>query len=345
MTRFAALLTLLSVACNRTPPPPLAHESSKLAAPAKASTSATTAPDARSSVPSLVAPTETTARPYRFEAAERVVAIGDLHGDLASAREALRLAGAIDEQDHWAGGKLILVQVGDQLDRGDDEPEILSLLDRLSLEASQAGGAVHVLNGNHELMNSVGDLRYVTPDGMRDYASVPLPASAQLPAGFPAEARGRAAAFSPGSELMRKLATRNTIAIVGDTVFAHAGILPKHVRYGVGRINDEVRRFFRGEANTLPEVVASDDAPVWTRVYGGATTAPACRDLEAVLTALGVKRMVVGHTVQQAGITQACDGRVYRVDVGLSDYYGQNPTQVLELTPNGVKILGAEKAQ
>ncbi len=34
----------------------------------------------------------------------RVVAIGDLHGDLEAARSALRLAGAIDEQDQWIGG-------------------------------------------------------------------------------------------------------------------------------------------------------------------------------------------------------------------------------------------------
>lgn len=345
MTRFAALLVLLSVACNRTPPPPLAHDSAKLPAPGKSAAPVST-PPVKSAAPALVAPTETPERPYRFEAAERVVAIGDLHGDLPSAREALRLAGAIDEQDRWVGGKLVVVQVGDQLDRGDDEPEILSLLERLSVEASEAGGAVHVLNGNHELMNSVGDLRYVTPDGMRDYANVPSPASAEFPPGFPPEARGRAAAFAPGSELMRKLAARNTIAIVGDTVFAHAGLLPKHVRYGIGRINDEVRRFFRGEAKGLPEVMASEDAPVWTRVYGGTTTNRACRELESVLTALGVKRMVVGHTVQQAGITKACDGRVYRVDVGLSDYYGaNNQTQVLELTANGAKVLGAEKAE
>jgi hypothetical protein len=37
-------------------------------------------------------------------AAERVVAIGDIHGDLDATRRALRLAGAIGEQDTWTGG-------------------------------------------------------------------------------------------------------------------------------------------------------------------------------------------------------------------------------------------------
>lgn len=256
-------------------------------------------------------------------------------------REALRLAGAIDEKDRWVGGKLVLVQVGDQLDRGDDEPEILRLLDALTTEAARSGGAVHVLNGNHEIMNVAGDLRYVTEDGFRDYASVPT--DVKLPPHISPAARGRAAAFRPGSEISRRLAERNTVAIVGDTLFAHAGILPKHVQYGIGRINDEVRRFFRGEVAALPEVVGGDDAPVWTRVFGGPSpSVDACRELDAVLTALSVKRLVVGHTVQKSGVTSACDARVFRVDVGLSDYYGHNPTQVLEIRPSGVKVLGAD---
>jgi hypothetical protein len=48
-------------------------------------------------------------------------------------RAALRLAGALDEHDHWTGGRLVVVQTGDQLDRGDDEPEILDLLERLEM--------------------------------------------------------------------------------------------------------------------------------------------------------------------------------------------------------------------
>lgn len=310
-----------------------------LAAP---STPAPPSSTTQKSLGAVVASVDRAQRPYRFPAAERVVALGDLHGDLASAREALRLAGAIDAKDAWVGGKMVLVQVGDQLDRGDDEPQILALLEQLQRDGAKTGGAVHVLNGNHELMNAVGDLRYVTEDGMRDYAAVAVDEGSRLPRGLPSEMRGRAAAFAPGSELARKLAERNTILIVGDTVFAHAGVLAKHVRYGVGRINDEVSSFLLGRNPTLPEVVASDDAPVWTRLYGGATNDQTCKELDAVLTALEVKRMVVGHTVQQAGVTSACGEKVYRVDVGLSDYYGKhNATQVLELTAKGAKILAA----
>ena len=55
---------------------------------------------------------------------ERIIAIGDLHGDIDKTRDALRLAGVLGPGDHWTGGKTMVVQVGDQLDRGDDEIKV-----------------------------------------------------------------------------------------------------------------------------------------------------------------------------------------------------------------------------
>lgn len=236
-----------------------------------------------------------------------------------------------------------MVQVGDQLDRGNDEKEILDLFERLRSEAAAAGGAFHVLNGNHELMNVVGDLRYVTEEGLRDF-DAEAAEGASLPSSVPPAARGRALAFRPGARYAKLLAGRNTILIVGDTLFAHAGVLPKHVAYGVGRINTEVSRFMRGESSRLPEVAAAEDAPVWTRLYGAEELSQeACETLGSVLSALSVKRLVVGHTVQRRGISSACGERVFRVDVGLSDFYGDNPTQVLEIRGTETRVLTAKR--
>ena len=65
--------------------------------------------------------------PTRCPGVPRIVAIGDLHGDLDACRRALRLGGAIDDADRWIGGDLVVVQTGDQLDRGDDEQAIIDL--------------------------------------------------------------------------------------------------------------------------------------------------------------------------------------------------------------------------
>ena len=78
--------------------------------------------------------------PTRYPEPARLVALGDLHGDLAATRAALRIAGAIDEQDQWIGDDLVVVQTGDILDRGGDELEILTLLENLATQARSAGG-------------------------------------------------------------------------------------------------------------------------------------------------------------------------------------------------------------
>ena len=60
-------------------------------------------------------------------------------------------------------------QVGDQLDRGNDEIQILYFLERLEREAERAGGKLHILNGNHETMNVAGRFNYATLPGLADF--------------------------------------------------------------------------------------------------------------------------------------------------------------------------------
>jgi hypothetical protein len=281
--------------------------------------------------------------PLRSALGERIVAVGDLHGDLAATRAALRLAGAIDASDHWSGGKSIVVQTGDQIDRGDDDRKVLDLLGRLTDEAKKAGGALHVLNGNHETMNAAGDFRYVTPGGFRAFADFKAGDGAETPAlaRFGRIERGRALAFIAGGPYARKLAERQTILLLGDSVFVHGGVTDVHVRYGVDRINAEVSRFLRGELASLPPFLERDDAPMWARVYSSdPVPARACAMLEQVLAELGARRMVVGHTVQKSGISHACGQRVFRIDVGLSSFYG-GPCQVLEIRGRDVRVLRA----
>ena len=91
--------------------------------------------------------------------AGRLIAIGDVHGDLGATRAALRLGGAIDGDDRWIGAGLTVVQTGDQLDRGDEERQIVDLFSRLAKDAAKSGGRVVALNGNHEIMNVQGDFR------------------------------------------------------------------------------------------------------------------------------------------------------------------------------------------
>src|SRR3954470_11632582 len=207
----SAFALTLAVACGKTAPPSLPDAGTERQRPAKPAT------------PVKVEPAPTDAS-FQLPAAERIVAIGDLHGDVNALRAALRLGGAIDEAGRWIGKKLVVVQTGDQLDRGDDEPQIIELFARLRAEAQAAGGAVHVLNGNHEVMNVQADFRYVTPDGFHDFSGGhPDALHEQLTRSLPAEQRGRSAAFLPGGEIARRLSVQPITLQVGGNVFVHGG--------------------------------------------------------------------------------------------------------------------------
>ena len=102
---------------------------------------------------------------------ERVVAFADVHGAYEELTALLRTTGVVDAGLRWSGGRTHLVSLGDLLDRGADSRRVMDLLMRLQEEAAAAGGRVHVVLGNHEAMNVLGDLRYVDPGEYAAYAA------------------------------------------------------------------------------------------------------------------------------------------------------------------------------
>lgn len=306
--------------------------------------------------------------PSVLPAVPRVIAVGDLHGDLQKTRRAFQLAGLINDQDRWIGGSTTVVQVGDILDRGDHELQILFWLERLQQEAARAGGAVHVLNGNHETMNVAGQYRYVTTGGMHGFkrwqqvASVESalrttcncgnvsshlkaamhgagsPASISAVAGNEELRLARTAALQPGGEVTRRFFARHpTVLQVGSTVFVHGGLLPEHADIGITRINKETQEWMLGKRGSSsgpkPSFLSGRSAVVWSRHYSAEDAARCDCDLlaEALRRVPGAQRMVVGHTIQGRGINSACGGKVYRIDVGMSKGCGNNSPEVLEI--------------
>lgn len=277
----------------------------------------------------------------RYPQAPRLVAVGDLHGDIHATRRVLRLAGAIDEAGSWIGGDLVLVQTGDQLDRGDGEIAIFDLFDELAVQAAAAGGAVHALNGNHELMNVEGKMRYVTPGGFAAFARHPdLAGLGPPPAGVDLAEWPRRAAFAPGGPFALRLARRNVVTIVGDSVFVHGGVLPPAVVYGLAKLNDESQRWLRGDVAEPPSILLSRWGPVWSRHYSKEPDDADCAMLARTLRMLGAARMVVGHTVQEGGPSAYCGGLVWCIDTGMAAHYG-GPAAFLEVTGSDVTAVVA----
>lgn len=307
-----------------------------LTACSSSSSSSSSAPTTGDATTSAVAPIKAVPG-LTFDAPKRLVAIGDLHGDLGAAKRALKLGGAIDENGAWAGGDLVVVQTGDEIDRGDDDRAILDLFDRLAAEAKEKGGKVLALNGNHELMNAALDFRYVTDGGYPPFAEFASAPPAGLPA-VPDPQKGRAAAFFPGGVYAKKLAERPVVAIVGDSVFVHGGVAPKHVKYGLDKLDQETRAWLRGERKAPPDGVVAEDGIVWMRTYSAAPGPSDCALLKETLAALGKKRIVMGHTPQKPSISAACNDTAWRIDTGMSHHYGGR-VEVLQIAGDDVTIL------
>jgi hypothetical protein len=321
MRVHATVALLAAVGCDRGHPP------APPSTPTGGSSLASAPPTSAAQVADVAALAGCTLAPdpLRLPAPKRLIAVGDLHGDLGGTRAALRAAGAIDADDRWIGGDLVVVQTGDVLDRGDDESKILDLLVRLEGEARAAGGALIALIGNHELMNAAGDFRYVTPVGARDFGG------------------DRVGALGPGGAYAKRFAHHDVVRIVGDTVFSHAGVLGDWAAHAEDT-NLTARCWLDGQAGDAhhpPAVLTAEDSPVWTRAWGIAGSED-CRELDRVLAALEVRRMVVAHTVQPAGITSACNDKLWRIDVGLATYYG-GPIEVLAIDANGAHVLRGKR--
>ena len=173
----------------------------------------------------------------RFPAPDRLVAVGDVHGDYAALVEVLLAARVIDDEQSWIGGSTHLVSIGDLLDRGDASRAVMDLLMQLQAEAVEAGGRVHVVLGNHELMNLVGDLRYVAPGEYAAFAGdEDMALRAQVretvrsagrdesfiderPEGFFAHR----AAFAPDGRYGAWLLSQPPFVVIGDRLYIHAG--------------------------------------------------------------------------------------------------------------------------
>jgi hypothetical protein len=176
----------------------------------------------------------------------RVVVIGDVHGAHSSLVEILAATGLIDAESHWIGGNTHLVSLGDLLDRGPDSRAVLDLLMRLQAEAAAQGGRVHVVLGNHEVMNLMGDLRYLTAPDYAAFAAEEtetLRASAYLSYAshrdvadeaalvlfdqtYPRGYFARHEAFGANGLYGAWLLSLPAVVVVNDTAYVHGGLPP-----------------------------------------------------------------------------------------------------------------------
>lgn len=226
------------------------------------------------------------------------------------------------------------------------------------------------MNGNHEIMNVDGDFRYVVPRGLDEFKNwaywfcvgncmkslcdgldKPRDLFEGVPVRFPGVKeeyvegfRCRIAALRPKGPIATRFLSRNlTVVVVGDSVFVHGGILPKHVVYGLERINEEVREWISGlKERVSSSLVRGRNSLVWLRIFSNEVVKECdCSTLEHVLSTIpGARRLIMGHTIQEGGINGVCGNKALRIDVGMSKGCINGLPEVLEISDDfGVRIL------
>ena len=260
--------------------------------------------------------------PDTFSGVARIVAVGDVHGDVEAFKEVLRLAKVIDARGKWIGGKTHLVQTGDVPDRGDRTREAFELLMRLEKEALAAGGRVHALLGNHEVMNMLGDLRYITSGELASFADQSPAPDTEGSKGT----NGHRTAYGPLGRYGRWLRTHPAVIRINDTLFVHGGVSSNVPLQTLTEINLWVRRdLFPDELEGVRGGGRDSNGPLWYRGYYFGQEGGGYSAIQRVLQRHGARRMVMGHTTEPDGkIHTRYEGQAVFIDTGISTYAGRH---------------------
>jgi hypothetical protein len=269
---------------------------------------------------------------------DRIVAIGDVHGAYDRFVEILQTAGLIDAKQHWAGGTTHFIQTGDVVDRGPDSRKALDLGRQLEREAAAAGGAAHMLLGNHEVARMLGDLRYTTPGEYEAFMTsrseevrqefvqqAPIEKREKLLADTPLGLVEMRMAFGRAGDYGKWLRTHDTVLKVNGVLFMHGGISPAVASMSCGTINDTVRRELTSDidktrADPLKSLAAREDGPLWYRGMIQQDEA----GLDDTLTKQKARSAVIAHTVTRTSRIQVrFGGKVIEIDTGMQPAYVQ----------------------
>jgi hypothetical protein len=334
-------------------------------------------------------------QPSVLPAVDRIIVLGDVHGDWDMLMKTLKVAKLIpsdfyewnpDDKAKWTGKDTVVVQVGDQIDRcryngvSCDLPQatnpdensdwkILQFFTALHKEAEKTGGAVYSLMGNHELMNVLGDMRYVSYQGIIGFGDKDIENDEER---FKDGDEKRKQLFAPGNKISNFLAcTRQMSLIIGSNLFVHAGIIPKIAKkYSVENLNELMslylwKKITKTKYNDIFQ--SSTVSPLWTRVYGkmglnkyssNTRTENIKKKCDTYLTPLKeiykVDKLYVGHTpLINHGMGSICDDKVWLTDYGASKAFDKFDTstksdseerssyrqaQVLEILKDGEQI-------
>ncbi|WRT65428.1 uncharacterized protein IL334_002371 [Kwoniella shivajii] len=268
---------------------------------------------------------------------QRLVAVGDLHGDIANAKKVLRMTNIIDDQSNWSGGTDILVQTGDIVDRGAHALDIYKLMRELRGQSQSKGGKVVSILGNHEVMNAIGDWRYVTQDDIKVFGGVKRRQEAldkdgwlgsEWLANYSVAAlvplsphpSSPALSFTHGSlrpSYPNLLPYPSKINELGQSLLTKALTPPLAPPYPPNPYSGLPKGHTREEAELYAE-----GGPLWWRGLAERDENQVCQWAEELKSKIGARRIIGGHTPNFEHIVSRCNASIIIIDTGISSAYG-----------------------
>lgn len=253
--------------------------------------------------------------PVEYDAADSLVAISDIEGDFHAFKNLLTANNVMSNDYRWTFGTGHLVLLGDFFDRGLHVTECLWLIYHLEQEAGKAGGKVHFILGNHDLMNMGNDLRYVRNKYIENAALMGVDYK-EL--------------YKSDTELGRWLQTKNVAEKIGNILFVHGGFAEEinDLSLSLSQISELCRphyctdtkvrrRTFTGPLKTL---YSSETSPFWYRGYVEENASE--EQIDQTLMMYKVKTIVVGHTLVD-NVTTFYEGRIIAIDTKHADNNSQ----------------------
>jgi Calcineurin-like phosphoesterase len=243
------------------------------------------------------------AEPSNFPAVNRLLVLSDIEGNFKALKTMLIGAKVMDKDFNWSFGDGHLVLVGDFFDRGLQVTECLWLIYKLEAEAIAANGKVHFILGNHEIINLQGNSQYARRKYLENTKLLGLKYS-EL--------------YAADSELGRWLRSKNAIELIGDYGFCHGGISMELATRQLS-IND-INRISRANLGKALELMGEPERSVFdlkTGIFwfrGMARNQMAIPDVRAILKTMGIRRLVIGHTLQ-SDLTALYGGKVICIDL------------------------------
>jgi len=240
---------------------------------------------------------------------EKIFATSDIEGNYYALTKMLIGNGVVDKELNWTFGKNHLVFNGDMVDRGEYVMQVLWLMYKLDQQAKEAGGRVHFILGNHDVMCMAGDSRYARQKyfDMADKLNVEYK---EL--------------YGEKSEIGRWMRSKNAIEKINGYIFVHAGISSGilDLDLSLEEINERMRPYFGMKiTDTVPDDVYKlfkTSGILWYRGYlkskDGAYPKATFNLVDSTLTRFNAKAVIVGHCLRDK-IETRYGGKIVMMDV------------------------------